>query len=149
MKIGRKLYYDKATGQVILLTNEQNSRFAKASTWDEDFARYRELSGRNAETVDVLQLEYGQHRGDFEKATSFAVDLNTNEVVFELPEAFKSHEAAIRALETEKMRLEEVVSELTGKNASLEMQLTDTQLALTEIFETLSVTDEQGEGING
>ncbi len=145
MKIGRKLYYDKATGQAILLTEEQNSRFAKASTWDEDFARYRELSGRNAETVDVLQLEYGQHRGDFEKATSFAVDLNTREVVFELPEAFHGHEAAIRTLEAEKIRLEGVVSELTAKNIMLESHLTDAQLALTEIFESISATDGGGE----
>lgn len=148
MKIGRKLYYDKATGQAILLTEEQNSQWAEESTMEQDFARYRELMGRNPETVAVLQLEYGQYRGDFEKATSFWVNPQTKEVEFELPEAFQSHEATINELRTAKANLEAEnsqlkteVADLKAKNAKLEEDITNAQVAIAEIFETAAPTE--------
>lgn len=151
MKIGRKLYYDKQTGQAILLTEEQNSQFAVESTKEQDFARYRELMGRNPESVEVLQLAYGQYRGDFEKATSFRVNPQTKTVEFELPEAFQSHEATIQelriakaTLEVENSQLKTEVEGLKTKNAKLEEDITNAQVAIAEIFETTSAEGGTG-----
>lgn len=148
MKIGRKLYYDKTTGQAILLTDEQNSQFAVESTKEQDFARYRELMGRNPESVDFLQLDYGQYRGDFEKATSYCVNLETKAVEFELPEVFQSHEATINELRTAKANLEvensQLKVEVAGlkeKNTKLEEDITNAQVAIAEIFETTAPTE--------
>lgn len=136
MKIGRKLYYDKTTGQAILLTAEQNSPWAEESTKEQDFARYRELMGRNPESVDVLQLEYGQYRGDFEKATNYRVNIETKAVEFELPEAFQSHEATIQELRTAKAALEAENAELEKKLKRVEEELTTAQLVIFEFMNT-------------
>lgn len=153
MKIGRKLYYDSTTGQAILLTNEQNSQFAVETTKEQDFLTYRELTGRNPETVEVLQLEYGQYRGDFEKATSFRLNIETKTVEFELPEVFQSHEATINELRTAKANLEaensQLKTEIEGlkeKNTKLEEDITNAQVAIAEIFETAAPTATPTEG---
>lgn len=104
--------------------------------------------GRNPESVDFLQLEYGQYRGDFEKATNFRVNPQTKTVEFELPEAFQSHESTINELRSAKANLEaensQLKTEVDGlktKNAKLEEDITNAQVAIAEIFETTAPTE--------
>lgn len=134
MKIGSKLYYEKSTGMPILLTHEQNSQFARETTREQDFMIYSELMGRNPETVEMLQLEYGQHRGDFEKASFFKVDLETKEVLFEFPEFARTHEVIINDLKAENEGLKAKVTDLEAKNARLAEQLETTQGALDALI---------------
>ncbi|WP_431809871.1 DUF4376 domain-containing protein [Brevibacillus agri] len=64
MKIGRKIYYDKVTGNVLVDTGERVGAVVK-TTIEQDFEVYVALSERVPETVGCLQLEYGQDSDKF------------------------------------------------------------------------------------
>lgn len=87
--IGRKIYYDKATGNVIVDTRE-HSGFVIKTTIEQDFETYVQLSERNPETVGLLELEYGQYAADFDdvlaKRGDYRVNPETNEVEFWYPD---------------------------------------------------------------
>ncbi|WP_342435906.1 hypothetical protein NSS79_20500 [Paenibacillus sp. FSL L8-0436] len=64
MKIGTKIYYEKATGNVILNTGERAGAVVE-TTREQDFASYKVLSERVEETVGLIELEYGQYATEF------------------------------------------------------------------------------------
>jgi hypothetical protein len=71
-RIGRKIYYDKATGNVILDTGEKMGAVVE-TTVDQDFETYQALKERVRDTVDVIQLEYGQYAEDFAQCNGYRV----------------------------------------------------------------------------
>lgn len=75
--IGRKIYYDKATGNVIVDTKE-HSGFVVKTTQEQDFETYVQLSERNPETVGLLELEYGQYAADFDDVLAKKGDYRVN-----------------------------------------------------------------------
>ena len=81
-QIGRRIYYDKATGNVLLDTGEmQGSDGAlKETTVDQDFESYTVLSERNADTVGVIQLEYGDLSDKFSTCTGYYVDITKSPI---------------------------------------------------------------------
>jgi hypothetical protein len=85
MKIGRKIYYDKLTGNVILDTGERFGAVVE-TTIEQDFQAYRALSERNPETVDWIQLEYGQYAQDFATCNGYRVNPETLELEFSYPD---------------------------------------------------------------
>ena len=85
MAIGHKLYYENATGDVILITPEKHSEFAINTTKEQDFQMYDVLAARNPNTVGVIQLEYGQYQAEFQSARSVKVNPETKELLFEYP----------------------------------------------------------------
>lgn len=84
-KIGRKIYYDKATGNVILDTGEMVG-FVTPTTIDEDFETYKALKERVRDTVGVIQLEYGQYAADFAQCNGYRVNPQTLEIEFSYPD---------------------------------------------------------------
>ncbi|MNW61817.1 hypothetical protein D3C74_399050 [compost metagenome] len=84
MQIGRRIYYEKSTGNVILDTGERSGSIVDTSP-DGDILQYRELSDRVLETFDYVQLDYGQFSQDFIECTGFKVDINTRELEFSYP----------------------------------------------------------------
>lgn len=64
MQIGRKIYFEKATGNVILDTGERQGAVVETTT-EQDFAMYRALQNYVPEQVGVAQLEYGQDAQKF------------------------------------------------------------------------------------
>lgn len=83
--IGHKIYYELATGDVILITPEKHSENAINTTKEQDFQMYDVLAARNPDTVGVIQLEYGQYQAEFQSARSVKVDTETKEILFEYP----------------------------------------------------------------
>lgn len=71
--IGRKLYYDKNTGNVILDTGEQAGSVVK-STKEQDIATYKVLAERMPDSFDVIQLGYGEFTYEFATATAYRVN---------------------------------------------------------------------------
>ncbi len=116
--IGRKIYYELATGDVILIVPEKHGRNAINTTKEQDFQMYDVLTARNPETVGMIQLEYGQYQGEFQSARSVKVDLETNELLFEYPEYVPP--------------ITEQVNQLKIKNATLEAENTDLKNRLKE-----------------
>ncbi|MDF2435488.1 MAG: hypothetical protein JWP44_5119, partial [Mucilaginibacter sp.] len=64
MQIGKKLYYDLATGNPIKL-RESRSGSCIDTTTEQDFAAYSELQGRVPSTVGEIQFEFGQYESEF------------------------------------------------------------------------------------
>lgn len=106
MQLGRKIFYDLANGNVILDTGEQQG-LVLATTIDQDIKNYTQLSERNRNTFDVIELEYGQYREDFLHATSYRVNPKTRELVFSYDKIDEDTELIYQEPLTEKVaRLE-------------------------------------------
>ncbi|MDT3416186.1 hypothetical protein QO009_002054 [Brevibacillus aydinogluensis] len=88
--IGRKIYYDKLTGNVLVDTGER-AGFVRETTQEEDFQTYAALAERIPETVGCLQLEYGQDSDKFAKYL-YRVDPNTQTIIWDLTEPTASLE---------------------------------------------------------
>lgn len=86
--IGMKIYYDRDTGNVIQVIGEAFGEVIETTT-EQDVYDYTSLSERNRESFDVVQFEYGQYREEFMKSTSFRVDIETKELVFDYTQVEK------------------------------------------------------------
>lgn len=64
MQIGRKIYYELATGNPIQDTGERQGSVIEMTT-EEDFASYVALSQRVPSTVGCIQLAFGEQAANF------------------------------------------------------------------------------------
>lgn len=126
MKIGRKLYYDKLTGNIIIDTGEKQGHVVE-TTIAQDFQTYRELKERVCETVGCLKLEWGQYKTEFLTCTGFRINLNTKEIEFDFtPEQNEENE--------QKKNLQEQIQQLTQENLELRTKLETTAEAIDFII---------------
>lgn len=140
MLIGRKIYYELQTGDVILITPEKQSGIN--TTKEQDFAMYDALAVRNPEQVGVIQLEYGQYRRDFELCDSnVRVDLETGELRFSYPVFESPLSVKLEQLEQENTDIKLALAELAQTQ---EMDKTDIQLALAELADIIVGGGENG-----
>jgi hypothetical protein len=128
--VGRKIYYELATGDVILITPEKHSENAINTTKEQDFQMYDVLAARNPDTVGVIQLEYGQYQAEFQSARSVKVDIETGQLLFEYPkyepplsEQVKTLQKENQTLKQENAQLHEEIGNLKAINADLTYQL--------------------------
>lgn len=84
-KVGRRVYYDTDTGNIILITSESEGN-AFETTIDQDIQDFTALSERNRESFDVIQLEYGQYAQDFTECNGFRVNIETKTLEFSYPD---------------------------------------------------------------
>lgn len=85
MKVGRKIYYDKLTGNVIVSTSEMHGDVVPTSM-EYDMMLYKELSERNPETVGLTELSYGAYSEDFEASIGYTIDVVTGLINFTYPD---------------------------------------------------------------
>ncbi|SET86249.1 hypothetical protein SAMN05216389_1463 [Oceanobacillus limi] len=85
MQVGKKVYYDILTGNVILDTGERQGSVIP-TTVEQDVQTYKILTERNRETFDVIELEYGQYRQDFRESNGFRVNPETKDLEFSYPD---------------------------------------------------------------
>jgi hypothetical protein len=81
MQIGRKIYYDKATGNVYVTTAEMSGDVVE-TTQEQDFQTYTALHGIDPATVGMIQLEFGQYADKFAQYP-YHVDPSTQEIVWD------------------------------------------------------------------
>jgi hypothetical protein len=84
-QIGRKIYFDKSTGNIILDTGEMMGAVIE-TTVDHDFETYQVLKERVRDTVGVIQLEFGQYAEDFAQCNGYRVNPETLELEFSYPD---------------------------------------------------------------
>ncbi|WP_025950474.1 hypothetical protein [Geobacillus thermocatenulatus] len=114
-KIGRKIYYDKTTGNVILDTGEMMGAVIE-TTVDQDFETYQALKERVRDTVGVIQLEFGQYAEDFAQCNGYRVNPETEEIEFSYPDpnATEPQEPVYQKPLTEQLKeTQQAVAELT------------------------------------
>ena len=78
MQIGRKIYYELATGNIIADTGDRTGSVIETTTV-QDFAAYSALVERVPETVGMIQLEYGQYAQDFAECNGYHVNVSGDE----------------------------------------------------------------------
>jgi hypothetical protein len=84
MQVGRRIYYDLLTGNIILDKGEMQGSVV-ATTVDQDFFSFLELKQRDKATVGVKELAFGEFAQDFATCNGVRVDLTTKELVFSYP----------------------------------------------------------------
>jgi hypothetical protein len=121
MEIGRRIFFDKVTGEVILDIQPQNGIIASV---ERNIEQFKVLSERNRETFDVLELPYGAYAEDFAQCNGYRVNPETLEIEFSYPDpnATEPQEPVYQKPLTEQ------IEELRQENIT-------TLLALTEVYE--------------
>ncbi|WP_394137422.1 hypothetical protein [Cytobacillus oceanisediminis] len=87
-KIGRKIFYDTATGNIIIDTGERQGAVI-ATTIEQDIATFTALSERNLETFDVIELPFGYRAQDFAECIGYRVNLEKLATVTDKGEAIE------------------------------------------------------------
>ncbi|MBO9606617.1 MAG: hypothetical protein J7639_11730 [Paenibacillaceae bacterium] len=87
MQIGRKLYYDLATGNIIVDKGDLSGSVVE-TTQEQDFAAYAALAERVPATVGCIQLAYSDYAQDFATCSGYAIDVTgaTPSIVFSYPD---------------------------------------------------------------
>lgn len=83
MNIGKRVYFDTKTGEIILNVGER-SGWVVQTTIEDDIRAFKALSERNRDTFDFLEFEYGAHR-EQESIGGYivGVELETKSLIFE------------------------------------------------------------------
>lgn len=130
MEIGRRIYYDKPTGNVIVDTGERRGSVVETSI-AQDFAAYATLADREPETVGVLQLDYGQYAQDFSECNGFRVNISGEEPTLEFsypdPGNLGSPPVFQPPLSVE-------VAQLKTENEDLKGRVSDMELAFADLI---------------
>jgi len=124
MQIGRRIYYEKSTGNVILDTGERSGN-VRETTVDEDFENYVVLAQRVRETVGYIELEYGQYADDFAVCNGYRVNPETLSLEFSYPDPSNPDPTPVF-----RKPLSEEISQLQRENVDL-------MLALTQVYKEL------------
>lgn len=144
MQIGMKIYYDKATGNVIHNTGEYFGRGYVETTEDQDFASIKELAQRVRETVGVLKLQYGQYSREFAQCDSYRVNPDSGTLEFTYPGPQPNPlEGRLEVVETGAANTAQQLADTLARLNTTEAQLQDAQLALTETSEELQASRQE------
>lgn len=84
-QIGKKIYYDTATGNVIVNTGERTGSVV-TTTVEQDIASYTSLNERVRETFDVIELNNGDYAQDFMECSGYRVNPTTKTLEFSYPD---------------------------------------------------------------
>ncbi len=129
-QIGRKIYYDLATGNVLVDTGEKAGNVVE-TTEEQDFLAYTGLQGRTSESVGCLQLVYGQYAEDFALMQGVRVDITAN------PPTLQFEYGPPQDPPVYEPPLADQVKSLQAANAALEEENVNTMLAITEVYEMI------------
>ncbi|KTR27889.1 hypothetical protein RSA11_04285 [Exiguobacterium indicum] len=128
MKVGRKIYYDKTSGNVLVDTGEKSGDVVETTT-DQDVANFKALFERNRDSFEFLKLEYGQYAQDFAECNGYRVDPQTREIEFSYPDPSQPQQPPIY-----QKALSEQIEELRADNLALS---TTVDSILTDILPTI------------
>jgi hypothetical protein len=88
VEIGRRIYYDVTSGEVIANTGERSGDVVE-TTVEYDIKVYKSLSERNLESFDYIELEYEQNAKDFAACYGYRVNPDTKQLEFSYPDPNK------------------------------------------------------------
>lgn len=128
MQIGRRIYYDLATGNVIVDTGERSGSVVE-TTIEQDFTAYAKLAERVPETVGMLQLDYGQYGQDFAESNGYRVNVGGEAPVLEFSYPTDPEEPPVY-----RPPLSEEVAQLKNENNDLKGRVSDMELAFADLI---------------
>lgn len=113
VQIGRKVFYELATGNVIVDTGERQG-FVGTTTIEQDINAYQLLSERNRDTFDILELPFGAYSQDFAECNGYRVNVETKTLEFSYPDPNEpSVEQPYQAPLSEKVKRLELAQSVT------------------------------------
>ena len=84
--IGRRVYFDRLTGEVLQVTGQRYGEGVTQRTVEQDFQVFTSLSDRNPDTVGFIDLDYDAYAEDFQaQGRITSVDLETLRPMFTYP----------------------------------------------------------------
>ena len=85
MNVGRTIFFDRASGDIIVDTQE---KLGSASFRDVSYylTRYTRLIELERDSFDFIELEYGQYAQDFAECNGYRVNPGTKELEFSYPD---------------------------------------------------------------
>ncbi|MBO9596707.1 MAG: hypothetical protein J7559_02625 [Cohnella sp.] len=133
MQIGRRIYYDRSTGNVIVDTGERYGGVIE-TTIEQDFAAYAALAERVPESTGHLQLEYGQYAQDFMECNGYRVDVSgeTPSLLFSYPDPNEPDTPPVY-----QPPLSVKVAQLENDNQLLQQRVAQAQDDVLFLFETI------------
>lgn len=135
MNIGRKIYWDLLTGEILVDTGEKFGSVT-TTTLEEDILRYKVLAERNPSTFDVIQLEPNQYNSDFRECISYRVNQSTRQIEFSYPNKDET-DGDISYQPSLSTMVKEIEEKLKAKLASLEQSAMETSTTQQELLELL------------
>lgn len=119
MDIGRKIYFEKSTGNVLQDCGERSGSVI-ATTQDQDFQAYTALQPYQQNAVGVIQCDYGYNADNFSKYP-FHIDVTKDPVdetaiIFDLT---PNQQVEVQLQVTQEQR----ISELEAQNAAMLLAL--------------------------
>lgn len=124
MNIGKRFYFDRETGEILVEKGERFGDVAPTSV-ERDVETYTALSERNRDTFDVIELEYGQYAQDFAECNGYRVNPETKELEFSYPDPSEPEQPPVY-----QKPLSEQIEELKAENLA-------TMGAVAEVYEML------------
>lgn len=80
--IGKRIYFLKVDGRVILDTGEAEG-WVNPTTTEDDWRIYTELSKYNKSEVDFIELQFGEFKTEFAECTSYRVNVESKTLEFD------------------------------------------------------------------
>lgn len=119
LQIGRRIYYELATGNIIVDTGERMGSVIE-TTVQQDYESYTTLAERVPATVGMIQLYYGQFAQDFATCNGYRVNPTTQVLEFSYPDPNIPPTPPVY-----QKPLTEEVSELKDQQAIMQLALDD------------------------
>ena len=119
--LGKRIYYLKVDGRVVLDTGEAEG-WVNPTTTEDDWRIYSELSKYNKSEVDFIELQFGEFKTEFAECTSYRVNVETKTLEFdytpipeppEVPVKPSLHER-VEALEQVNAEQDMLIMEISG-----------------------------------
>lgn len=127
-RIGRRIYYDLTTGNIIIDTGESFGAVSSKST-EEEINDYKVLSERNRSTFGVVELQYGQFAQDFAECVGYRINPQSKEIEFSYRDPSEPTKPPVY-----QKALSEQIEELRADNLALS---TTVDSILTDILPTI------------
>ncbi|SYX85886.1 hypothetical protein [Paenibacillus alvei] len=112
MIIGRRIYFDIATGSVLVDTGERSGNVVE-TTLDYDISVYKALNERVRESYDYIELEYRQYDESFAACNGYRINPKTKKIEFSYPDPNQPEPVYRKPLSEEVDELKQSVAELT------------------------------------
>jgi hypothetical protein len=141
--IGKKIYYELTTGTVILTIPENHSQNAINTTKEQDFIMFDVLQARNPIQIGMKQMAYKELQGNFDMATSYMIDKNNNQVLFQYPQYEVSQLKKIELLKLENDTLKAQMDSNQESSNLLGMQLVQKDMQIMELQNNNEALGEQ------
>ncbi|MNW49254.1 hypothetical protein D3C74_266650 [compost metagenome] len=137
MQIGRKIYYDTLTGEVLIDVGE-HSGFVRETTKDEDFSAYAVLAERVPESVGLIQLEYGAYALEFRTCNGYKVNTETLELEFSYPDPSAPQEQPLNEVDivaAQLIKLELLLMDIKKQVSVLGYELVGKELSILDLIQ--------------